>query len=58
VQEENENDCKLAEQSSSEVYFEVQRTLKEVAERIAEEFEFSGEDTRRAVEGFLKQMSL
>jgi hypothetical protein len=57
VQVENEGDGKLTEQSSSEVCFEVRKSLKEVAERIAGEFEFSGEDTRRAVDGFLEQMS-
>jgi hypothetical protein len=57
VEEEDKSKDKLAEHSSLEVDFEKRETVSEVAERVEREFEFSGEDVMRAVEGFVKQMS-
>lgn len=38
------------------VDLEKRKSLKEVAERIAREFEFTDHNVRQAVEGFVKQM--
>lgn len=46
---------KLDESSGSET--EIGETLQDVAERISQEFDFSGEALNRAVKAFVQQLS-
>ena len=46
---------KYAENSGSET--EIAEDLHEAAERIAKEFDFPADDLRRAVQGFIQQLS-
>ncbi|KAF2707308.1 hypothetical protein K504DRAFT_447318 [Pleomassaria siparia CBS 279.74] len=57
VDEGVKSEGKLAKVFSSEEDCGSRESLKEVAERIAKEFEFSDVDVRRAVDGFVKQMN-
>ncbi len=49
------NSPKYAENSNSES--EIGSSLQEIAEQVAREFDFTGEDLRRGVTGFIQQMS-
>ncbi|KAF2026001.1 hypothetical protein EK21DRAFT_116287 [Setomelanomma holmii] len=57
VKEVEEYAPKILEQSSSDTDVEEKESLQDLAERIVREFEFSDEDVRRGVIGFLKQMN-